>query len=66
LDVMYSTSKEKTDIRAIIELNFRAQFEMGKASEDYNRLVRKLLEVYVGKAERLSNIISMAAKSWGE
>jgi len=49
----------------IIELNFRAQFEMGKASEDYNRLVKKLPEVYVGKAERLSNIIKimcMAAK----
>lgn len=65
LDVIHNTSKEKGDIRVIIELNFRAQFEMGKASEDYNRLVRKLPEVYVGKAERLSNIIKimcMAAK----
>ncbi|XP_058730835.1 uncharacterized protein LOC131602683 [Vicia villosa] len=65
LDVIHSTSKDKADVRIIIELNFRSQFEMGKASEDYNNLVRKLPEVYVGKVERLSNIIKimcMAAK----
>ncbi|CAK8577708.1 unnamed protein product [Lathyrus sativus] len=65
LDVIHSTSNQKSDVRVIIELNFRSQFEMGKASEDYNNLVRKLPEVYVGKVERLSNIIKimcMAAK----
>lgn len=65
LDVIHSTSKQKPDVRVIIELNFRSQFEMGKASEDYNNLVRKLPEVYVGKVERLRNIIKvmcMAAK----
>ncbi|CAI8618221.1 unnamed protein product [Vicia faba] len=65
LDVIHSTSKEKSDVRVIIELNFRSQFEIGKASENYNNLVRKLPEVYVGKVERLSNIIKimcMAAK----
>ncbi|CAI8618220.1 unnamed protein product [Vicia faba] len=65
LDVIHSTSKEKSDVRIMIELNFRSQFEMGKASEDYNNLVKKLPEVYVGKVERLSNIIKimcMAAK----
>ncbi|KAK2436693.1 hypothetical protein QL285_021666 [Trifolium repens] len=59
LDVVYNTGKEKADIRVIIELNFRAQFEIGKASENYNCLVRKLPEVYVGKAERLTNIIKI-------
>lgn len=43
----------------IIELNFRAEFEMARASEEYNGLVRKLPEVYVGKIERLSNIIKV-------
>ncbi|KAI5386615.1 uncharacterized protein LOC127105751 isoform X1 [Lathyrus oleraceus] len=59
LDVIHSTSKEKSDVRVIIELNFRSQFEMGKASEDYNNLVRKLPEMYVGKVERLRNIIKI-------
>ncbi|XP_027347039.1 uncharacterized protein LOC113858546 [Abrus precatorius] len=58
LDVIDSTSK-KQDVRVIIEVNFKAEFEMGRASEDYNRLVRRLPEVYVGKVERLNNIIKV-------
>nr|KYP34376.1 hypothetical protein KK1_044679 [Cajanus cajan] len=58
LDVIDRTNK-KQDVRVIIELNFRAEFEMAKASEEYNGLVRKLPEVYVGKVERLSNIIKV-------
>ncbi|XP_057420941.1 uncharacterized protein LOC130714973 [Lotus japonicus] len=64
LDVIES-SKGKGDVRVIIELNFRAEFELARASEGYNRLVRRLPEVYVGKVERLSNVIKilcMAAK----
>ena len=52
-------------MRVIVELNFRAEFEMARGSEDYNRLVRRLPEMFVGKVERLSNIIKimcMAAK----
>ncbi|OIV94354.1 hypothetical protein TanjilG_21694 [Lupinus angustifolius] len=68
LDVIDTTSSKKGNvIRVIIELNFRAEFEMAKASEDYNRLVRRLPEVFVGKVERLSNLIKilcMAAKRY--
>lgn len=49
----------------MIELNFRAEFEMARGSDEYNRLVRRLPEVFVGKVERLSNLIKilcMAAK----
>ncbi|OIV93205.1 hypothetical protein TanjilG_24420 [Lupinus angustifolius] len=66
LDLIDTTSSKRGDvIRVIIELNFRAEFEMAKASEDYNRLVRRLPELFVGKVERLSNLIKilcMAAK----
>ncbi|KAE9607210.1 hypothetical protein Lal_00025989 [Lupinus albus] len=66
LDIIDTTSSKKGNvIRVIIELNFRAEFEMAKASEDYNRLVRRLPEVFVGKVEILSNLIKilcMAAK----
>ncbi|MBA0868546.1 hypothetical protein Goshw_015403, partial [Gossypium schwendimanii] len=41
------------------ELNFRAEFEMARASEDYNRLVRRLPEVFVGKVERLNDVIKI-------
>ncbi|KAI4299388.1 hypothetical protein L6164_032854 [Bauhinia variegata] len=65
LDVIDNSSSKQGDMRVIIELNFRAEFEMARASEDYNRLVRWLPEVFVGKAERLTNLIKilgMAAK----
>ncbi|KAK7400584.1 hypothetical protein VNO78_11794 [Psophocarpus tetragonolobus] len=58
VDVIDSNGK-KQEVRVIIELNFRAEFEMAKASEEYNELVKKLPEVYVGKIERLSNIIKV-------
>ncbi|KAL1289191.1 hypothetical protein HN51_057840 [Arachis hypogaea] len=66
LDVIDTTSSKKGEvIRVMIELNFRAEFEMARGSEDYNRLVRRLPEVFVGKVERLTNLIKilcMAAK----
>ncbi|XP_012449022.1 uncharacterized protein LOC105772261 [Gossypium raimondii] len=57
LDVIENSSKG--DVRVIIELNFRAEFEMARASEDYNRLVRRLPEVFVGKVERLNDVIKI-------
>ncbi|KAK7327871.1 hypothetical protein VNO77_21964 [Canavalia gladiata] len=65
LDVIDNTNTKKGEVRVIIELNFRAEFEMARGSEDYNLLVRRLPEVFVGKVERLSNLIKilcMAAK----
>ncbi|KAK8618410.1 hypothetical protein V6N13_132402 [Hibiscus sabdariffa] len=57
LDVMENS--RKGEVRVIIELNFRAEFEIARASEDYNRLVQRLPEVFVGKVERLNNVIKI-------
>lgn len=43
----------------VIELNFQAEFEMARASEEYTRLISILPEVYVGKSERLRDIIKI-------
>ncbi|KAI9121115.1 hypothetical protein K1719_008148 [Acacia pycnantha] len=59
IDVIDNTNSKKGDVRVIIELNFRAEFEMARGSEDYNRLVGRLPEVFVGKAERLRNVIKI-------
>lgn len=56
MDVLETTSR-KGEVRVIIELNFRAEFEMARASEEYNGLVQQLPEVFVGKVERLQSII---------
>ncbi|KAF7803443.1 uncharacterized protein G2W53_042554 [Senna tora] len=59
VDVLDNTSSKKGEMRVMIELNLRAEFEMARGSEEYNRLVRRLPEVFVGKAERLGNIIKI-------
>lgn len=45
--------------RVIIELNFRAEFEIARASEKYKRLVRRSPEVFIGKAEKLRELIKI-------
>ncbi|XP_028761641.1 uncharacterized protein LOC114720194 [Neltuma alba] len=52
-------SNTKRDVRVVIELNFPGEFEMGRANEEYNRLVGRLPEVYVGKVERLQVLVKI-------
>lgn len=59
IDVVDSSSTKKGEVRVIIELNFRADFEIARASEDYKQLVSRLPEVFVGKAERLKALIKI-------
>ncbi|KAL8113016.1 uncharacterized protein LOC141668693 [Apium graveolens] len=64
VDIVDRNTK-KGEVRIILELNFRGEFEMAKASEEYNRLVSTLPEVFVGKVERLlslTTILCSAAK----
>ncbi|KAL6282331.1 hypothetical protein ACE6H2_013260 [Prunus campanulata] len=59
IDVVDSSNPKKGEVRVIIELNFRAEFEMARASNEYNNLVNRLPEVFVGKVERLQNLIKI-------
>ncbi|KAJ4703489.1 Protein of unknown function (DUF506) [Melia azedarach] len=59
IDVMENSSTKKGEVRVIIELNFRAEFEMARANEEYNKLVLRLPEVFIGKVERLTNVIKI-------
>ncbi|KAL2927711.1 hypothetical protein RDABS01_037340 [Bienertia sinuspersici] len=59
IDVVDNSKPKKGQIRVIIELSFRADFEMAKASDNYNQLVNRLPEVFVGKAERLKTLIKI-------
>ncbi|KAJ7948326.1 Protein of unknown function (DUF506) [Quillaja saponaria] len=63
LEVMVDASNAKNEMRVIIELNFRAEFEMARANEEYNRLVCRLPELFVGKTERLRNLIKIMCSS---
>ncbi|XP_038888306.1 uncharacterized protein LOC120078156 [Benincasa hispida] len=59
LEVVDNSSSRRGEIRVVIELNFRAEFEMARANEEYNKLIRRLPEVFVGKSERLWALIKI-------
>lgn len=58
-----NSNSKKWEVRVIIELEFRGQFEMKKGSEEYNCLVSKLPNVFVGKIERLQSIIKILSNA---
>ncbi|XP_064997941.1 uncharacterized protein LOC135632948 isoform X2 [Musa acuminata AAA Group] len=55
--VMETKSGKKGPVRLVIELRFRAEFEMARGSQEYNSLVSCLPEVFVGKREKLRGVI---------
>lgn len=59
LDVVEKKGKGKESVRVIIEVKFRAEFEVARGSEEYEKLLRRLPEVFVGKAERLEAVIKL-------
>lgn len=59
LDVIDNSNPKKGEVRVIIELNFRGEFEMARASEEYNQLISRLPEVFVGKVERLRTLVKV-------
>lgn len=52
-----STSTRKRQIRFLIELELKEQFQIAKAGEEYQKIVSCLPEFYVGKAEYLTAIV---------
>ncbi|GAB2298673.1 hypothetical protein Dimus_032744 [Dionaea muscipula] len=52
-------SSKKKGVRVIIELNFKIEFEMGRASEEYKKLVARIPEAFVGRAETLNSLIKI-------
>ncbi|XAR55515.1 hypothetical protein NMG60_11035599 [Bertholletia excelsa] len=59
LEVTDNSNSKRGEMRVVIELSFRAEFEMARGSDEYNRLVRRLPEVFVGKSERLRALIKL-------
>ncbi|KAL2496862.1 hypothetical protein Fot_40619 [Forsythia ovata] len=50
---------KKGEVKVIIELNFHAEFEIIRSSEEYNRLIERLPEIFIGKIERLRSLIKI-------
>ncbi|KAH6789011.1 hypothetical protein C2S51_004017 [Perilla frutescens var. frutescens] len=43
----------------VVEVGFRDEFRMGKASEEYKKLIEQLPEMYIGKREHMKAIIRL-------
>ncbi|KAL8031480.1 hypothetical protein ABFX02_13G028000 [Erythranthe guttata] len=52
-------SSQKREKKVIIELNFRDEYEMARASDEYKKLVAKLPEIFVAKSERLTDLVNI-------
>ncbi|KAK9064251.1 hypothetical protein SSX86_015631 [Deinandra increscens subsp. villosa] len=63
LDVIDNSNHKKGEVRVMIELELRGQFEMKKGSDEYNTLVRKLPDVFVGNFDRLQTVIKILSNS---
>ncbi|XP_078168289.1 uncharacterized protein LOC144562854 [Carex rostrata] len=61
--VVESKHRNKKPIRFVIELNLRAEFEMARANKEYRKLVNTLPEMFVGKSEKLKNIVKVMCDS---
>ncbi|RWR96232.1 hypothetical protein CKAN_02560500 [Cinnamomum micranthum f. kanehirae] len=59
IDVVSTSSSKKSSVRVVIEVDFRAEFEMARASAEYSNLIDRLPQVFVGKKERLGNLIKI-------
>ncbi|KAJ4950491.1 hypothetical protein NE237_027323 [Protea cynaroides] len=60
IDVIFgSLGHKKKQSRYLIELEFRAEFEMAKACDEYRRLINLLPESFIGKPEQLNAILSV-------
>ncbi|KAL2328209.1 hypothetical protein Fmac_021636 [Flemingia macrophylla] len=54
-----SLNTKRGEVKVVIELSLRAEFEMARANEEYNQLVKRLPEVFVGKSERLKALVKI-------
>lgn len=52
-----STPSRKKHMKFLMELEFRDQFKIAKACEEYHKLVSQLPEYYIGKPDHLNAIV---------
>ncbi|XP_062221144.1 uncharacterized protein LOC133920547 [Phragmites australis] len=58
VDVVVQTRSGKA-VRVVVELSFRAEFEVARASAGYRALVTALPEVFVGRSDRLRAVVKV-------
>ncbi|KAH6557868.1 hypothetical protein KP509_1Z089200 [Ceratopteris richardii] len=62
IDAPKQGSKPKQD-RFIVDIDFKAQFEIARASKYYSKLLNVLPKLFVGKAERLKQVLKIMSNA---
>jgi uncharacterized protein (TIGR01615 family) len=62
IDVVFEGKTGKSE-RILIDIEFRAQFEIARPSSSYNAVVQVLPPVFVGKADRLIGIVNIMSEA---
>ncbi|KAF5741928.1 hypothetical protein HS088_TW10G00936 [Tripterygium wilfordii] len=57
IELIASTQGRKKQVTYLIELEFRDQFKIAKACEEYRKLIARLPEYYIGKPDYLNAIV---------
>lgn len=57
MEVVDGSNPKKGEVRVIIELNFRAEFEIARSGDEYKQLIGRLPEYFIGKEDRLRSVI---------
>ncbi|KDP45627.1 hypothetical protein JCGZ_17234 [Jatropha curcas] len=63
IEVIVNTSGRKKQITYLIELEFKDQFEIAKACDEYKKLIAQLPKYYIGKADYLNAIVGIICDS---
>ncbi|CAM6038752.1 unnamed protein product, partial [Sphagnum compactum] len=59
IDVVFETKTGKKSERILIDTDFRTQFEIARPTKQYNALVQGLPAIFVGREDRLQQIVNL-------
>ncbi|XP_047968669.1 uncharacterized protein LOC125212515 isoform X1 [Salvia hispanica] len=63
IEVRVNTQGKKKQIPFVVEVGFREEFRMAKASEEYKKLIKQVPEMYIGKWEHMKAIIRLLCEA---
>lgn len=63
IDVIVDGGKNGKHDRFIVDIDFKSQFEIARASRQYSQLLDVLPRLYVGRAERLKQILKIMSNA---
>jgi uncharacterized protein (TIGR01615 family) len=59
IDVVFETKTGKKSERILIDTDFRTQFEIARPTKQYNAVVQGLAAIFVGREDRLQQIVNL-------